>query len=128
MLHAQGDLLSIDVGERTAETIDISETLASYIGGRAACTRLAHERIPFDADPFGPENRLYLAAGPLQQSRMSFTGRMNMTALSPLTNWLLSTNSGAYLPLHFVDPVHAVVQLTGHSDELLSAHVTAEAV
>ena len=128
MLHAQGDLLTIDVGERSTETVDIGETLAAFIGGRAAATKLAHDRIPFDADPFGPENRVYLAAGPLQQSRMSFTGRMNLTGLSPLTNGLLSTNAGGYLSRNFVDTGYSVVEITGASDELLAIHVTDEGV
>ena len=128
MLHSRGTLLSIDVSERSAETIDISDTLASYIGGRGVATKLAHDRIPFDADPFGAENRVYLSAGPLQQSRMSFTGRMNMTGLSPLTNGLLSTNAGGYLSRNFVGTGHSAVEITGHSDELLAVHVTDDGV
>lgn len=128
MLNAQGSLLSIDVGERSVETVDISETLAEFIGGRGACTKLAHDRIPFDADPFGPENRVYLGAGPLQQSRMSFTGRMNMTGLSPLTNGLLSTNAGGYLSRNFVATGHSIVEVTGTSDELLAIHVTEDGI
>ncbi len=128
MRHAQGPLLSIDVGERTAETIDIDDRLAEFVGGRALATSLAHERIPFDADPFGPENAVYLSTGPLQVSEMSFTGRMNATALSPLTDGLLSTNAGGYLSRNFADTGHPIVEITGESDELLAIHVTDEGV
>jgi len=75
----------------------IDDVPRTNVGGRAVATALAHERILFDADPFGSENRAYLATGPLQQSGMSFTGRMNMTGLSPLTDGLVSTNAGATL-------------------------------
>ena len=71
MLHATGPLLTVDVGERTATRTDIDDVLETYVGGRALATALAHDRIPFDADPFGPENRAYLSTGPLQQSQMS---------------------------------------------------------
>ncbi|MDF9746986.1 aldehyde ferredoxin oxidoreductase C-terminal domain-containing protein [Natrinema salsiterrestre] len=124
MLHADGPLLTVDVGERTATESTIDETLEAAVGGRALATALAHERIPFDADPFGPENRAYLATGPLQQSRMSFTGRMNMTALSPLTDGLVSTNAGGYLSRNFVETGISVLELAGESDELLAVHVT----
>jgi aldehyde:ferredoxin oxidoreductase len=124
MLHAEGPLLTVDVGDRTATETTIDETLETAVGGRAAATALAHERIPFDADPFGPENRAYLATGPLQQSQMSFTGRMNMTGLSPLTDGLVSTNAGGYLSRNFVETGISVLELTGQSDELLAVHVT----
>jgi aldehyde:ferredoxin oxidoreductase len=128
MLHATGSLLTIDVGDRETETTTIDEELEEFIGGRGISTKLAHDRIPFDADPLGPENRVYLAAGPLQQSDMSFTGRMNMTGLSPLTDGILSSNAGGYLSRNFVGTGHSVVELTGASDELLAVHVTDEGI
>ena len=128
MLHARGPLLTIDVGERTATTTDIDDELGSFLGGRGVATKLAHDRIPFDADPYGPENRIYLAAGPLQLSQMSFTGRMSLTGLSPLTDGLLSTNAGGYLSRNFANTGHSVVEITGQSDELLAVHVTDEGV
>ena len=57
MLHARGPLLTIDVGDREWHTTDVDDVLESFVGGRGVATTLAHERIPFDADPLGPENR-----------------------------------------------------------------------
>ena len=128
MLHARGTLCSIDVSNREYDIIDIDDVLSRYVGGRAAATKLAHDRIPFDADPFGPENRAYVSIGPLQQSQMSFTGRLNMTGLSPLTNGLLSTNAGGYLSRNFAGTGHSVVEITGSSDDLLAIHITDEEV
>jgi len=128
MRHTPGPLLTIDVGERTYETTEIDETLESFIGGRGVATALAHDRIPFDADPFGPENRIYLATGPLQVSEMSFTGRMSLTGLSPLTDGLLSTNAGGYLSRNFADTGYSAVEIVGESDDLLAVHVTDEGV
>lgn len=128
MLHTEGPLLTVDVGERTATETNIDDLLETFVGGRAAATALAHDRIPFDADPFGPENRAYLSTGPLQQSRMSFTGRMNMTGLSPLTDGLVSTNAGGYLSRNFVGTGISVLEVVGESDELIAVHVTDEGV
>ena len=128
MLHARGPLLSIDLTDHAATEEDVDDVLESFIGGRGVGTKLAHERIPFDADPFGPENRAYLSTGPLQMTRMSFTGRMNMTGLSPLTDGLLSTNAGGYLSRNFVGTGISVLELVGASDELLAVHVTDEGV
>jgi aldehyde:ferredoxin oxidoreductase len=128
MNHVRGPLLTVDVGERTATETDVDDVLESYIGGRGVCTRLAHDRIPFDADPFGPQNSAFFATGPLQSSQMSFTGRMNMTGLSPLSDGLVSTNAGGYMSRNFADTGYSAVEITGESDELLAVHVTDEGV
>ncbi|THE63682.1 aldehyde ferredoxin oxidoreductase [Salinadaptatus halalkaliphilus] len=128
MLHAVGPMLTVDVGERTATETAIDDLLEREVGGRAVATALAHDRIPFDADPFGPENRAYLSTGPLQQSQMSFTGRMNMTGLSPLTDGLVSANAGGYLSRNFAGAGISVLEVVGESDELLAVHVSDEGV
>ncbi|WP_254546672.1 aldehyde ferredoxin oxidoreductase family protein [Halomarina pelagica] len=128
MLHTQGRLLTVDVGARETRTEAIDDVLESYVGGRGVATRLAHDRIPFDADPFGPENRLYFATGPMQASNMSFTGRTNCTAVSPLTDGLLSSNAGGFLSRNFADTGYAAVELVGASDDLVVVHVTDEGV
>jgi aldehyde:ferredoxin oxidoreductase len=128
MKHVRGPLCSIDVGERTAATEEIDDRLESYMGGRALGTKLAHDRIPFDADPLGADNRLYFATGPLQHSTMSFTGRMAATGVSPLTDGLLSSNAGGFLSRNFTGTGYSAVEITGASDELVIVHVTDEGV
>lgn len=87
---------------------------------------MAHDQIPSDADPLDRENRLYFTAGLLQQSQMSFTGRMCLTGVLPL--WVLSSNTGGELSRNFVGTGHSVVELTGESDVLRAIHVTDEGV
>jgi len=66
-------LLTVDVGERATRELDTDNVLASFIGGRGVGTKLAHDRILFDADPFGTDNGLVFALGPLQTATMSVT-------------------------------------------------------
>ena len=128
MRHVPGPLLSIDLTDRTTETIEIDAVSAAYVGGRGLATKLAHERIPFDADPLGPDNCVTFATGPMQYSTMSFTGRMSATGVSPLTNGLLSSNAGGFLSRNFTATGYAAVEVTGESDELVVVHVTDEGV
>jgi aldehyde:ferredoxin oxidoreductase len=128
MLHARGKLLTVDLTNQTVHESSIDDQLQEYIGGRGVATRLAHDRIPFDADPLGSENRLYFSTGPLQFSSMSYTGRMNATTLSPLTGGLLSTNAGGFLSRNFTGTGYAVVEIIGQADELLAIHVSDEGV
>jgi aldehyde:ferredoxin oxidoreductase len=128
MKHVRGPLCSIDLGARemTAEAVD--DDLESFIGGRALATKLAHDRIPFDVDALGADNRLYFATGPLQHSQMSFTGRMSATGVSPLTGGLLSSNAGGFLSRNFTATGYSAVEIAGASDELVIVHVTDEGV
>jgi aldehyde:ferredoxin oxidoreductase len=128
MLTLEGPLLTIDVGSRRVETEAIGDILDSFVGGRGVATRLAHERIPFDADPLGPENRLYFTTGPMQASSMSFTGRTSATAVSPLTDGLLSANAGGFVSRNLLGTGNAAVELVGESDEPLVLHVREDGV
>jgi len=128
MLHTRGPLLSIDLTERETREEDVDALLESFVGGRGVATALAHERVPFDADPFGSENRVYFATGPLQVSQMSFTGRMNCTAVSPLTDGLLSANAGGFMSRNFADTGYSAVEFVGESSELVAIHVTDDGV
>lgn len=128
MRHSVGPLLSVNLESSTATEECIDDTLSSYIGGRGVATKLAHDRIPFDADPLGPHNRLVFTTGPLQHAQMSFTGRMNLTGLSPLTNGLLSSNAGGYLSRNFTGTGYSAVEIRGQADELTALHVTPDGV
>ncbi|WP_254864235.1 aldehyde ferredoxin oxidoreductase family protein [Halovivax gelatinilyticus] len=128
MRHVPGPLLTIDLDSRTTETEPIDDVAAEFIGGRGVGTKLAHDRIPFDVDPLGPENRIYFATGPMQYSTMSFTGRMSATSVSPLTGGLLSSNAGGFLSRNFTATGYAAVEVVGESDELIVIHVTDDGV
>ena len=128
MLHSQGPLLTVDVGSKRTHAESIDDVLESFVGGRGVATKLAHDRIPFDADPLGADNSLFFTTGPMQTSNMSFTGRTNCTGVSPLTGGLLSSNAGGFMSRHFADTGYSAVEVTGRSDDLLALHVTDEGV
>lgn len=124
MIHTTGNLLEINLSEQTTDTRDIESIQERFIGGRGVATRIAHETIAFDVDPLGPSNNLIFTTGPLQTSNMSFTGRMNCTAVSPLTNGLVSSNAGGFMSRHFAATGYGAVQLVGAAADLCIVHVT----
>ncbi|WP_137286553.1 aldehyde ferredoxin oxidoreductase family protein [Halorussus salinisoli] len=124
MLRTEGPLLTIDVSARETRTESIDDVLESFVGGRGVGTKLAHDRVPFDVDPLGPDNSLFFTTGPMQMSNMSFTGRTNCTGVSPLTDGLISSNAGGFMSRHVADTGAAAVEIAGESDDLLVVHVT----
>ena len=126
MLHNTGSLLTVDLDGSTTTETDIESASKRYVGGRGLGTKLAHDRIPFETDPLGPENRLFFTTGPMQTSNMSFTGRMNCTAVSPLTDGLLSSNAGGFMSRNFADTGYGAIEFTGSAEELTVVHVTDE--
>ena len=128
MIHSAGPLLTVDLTAGEATTAEIDSILEQYLGGRGVGTRLAHERIPFDVDPLGAENRLVFSTGPMQAAQMSFTGRMNCTGVSPLTDGLLSSNAGGFMSRNFADTGYSAVELVGESDDLVIVHVRDDGV
>ena len=128
MRHVSGPLLSIDVTDQTTTEVDITTECKRFIGGRGLGTKLAHDRIPFDADPFGEENRLYFTIGPMQSTAMSFTGRMNATSLSPLTDGMASSNAGGFTSRPMAKTGYSAVEFVGKSDDLLAIHISEDEV
>lgn len=123
MLHSRGPLLRVDVNKQEVMEETIESVHRAYIGGRGVGTKLAHDKIPFDVDPLAPENHLIFTTGPMQASSMSFTGRMNATSVSPLTDGLLSSNAGGFLSRNFIATGYGAVDFVGASDELIVVHV-----
>ncbi|SEW14312.1 aldehyde ferredoxin oxidoreductase family protein [Natrinema salifodinae] len=128
MLTGPGPLLSIDVGARTAETEPIEGVRSRYLGGRGVGTKLVYDRVPFDVDPLGSDNAVVFSAGPLQASRTSYTGRLNCTGVSPLSDGLVSSNAGGFLSRPFLNTGYGAIEVTGASDRLLAVHVTDDGV
>jgi aldehyde:ferredoxin oxidoreductase len=64
----------------------------------------------------------------MQASKMSFTGRMHATAVSPLTDGLLSSNAGRFVSRHVAYTGYSAVEFAGAADELLAVHVTDDGV
>ncbi len=89
-------LLRIDLwNQRVREEKVDEKTLRRFIGGRGLGTYLALKEIPPKADPFGPENRVYIMSGPVTGTVEGIeAGRTHIITKSPLTGGIGETNMG----------------------------------
>ena len=58
------------------------EWTAKYIGCRGIHSRLLFNEVPPGADPFGPDNVLYIGTGPLEGTPIGM-GRLSVACKSP---------------------------------------------
>ncbi|MCG3226643.1 MAG: aldehyde ferredoxin oxidoreductase, partial [Candidatus Heimdallarchaeota archaeon] len=67
------------------------EIVEKYIGGTGFISYYLYKEIKRKIDPLSPENKLIIAPGPAQGSKIPITGRYAVGALSPLTNHFLDS-------------------------------------
>ncbi len=72
------------------------EDEAALMGGRGIAAKMLYEENPPGIDPFHPDNRLIIMAGPYTGTLGSFTAFYNVTTKSPLTGAILSAHSGGH--------------------------------
>lgn len=97
-----GKLLRVDLTtERVIEERVDETTLRNYIGGTGIGIKFLYEEVPPGVGWSDPENRLILAAGPLNGTRIGGSGSFSVVTKGPLTNGATSVQAngffGAYL-------------------------------
>ncbi|RLA98079.1 MAG: aldehyde ferredoxin oxidoreductase, partial [Deltaproteobacteria bacterium] len=88
--------LFVDLSSRKMEEEEIGELLPRYLGGVGIGARLAFDLIPPGCDPLGEENVLIFCPGSLVGTNIPTASRTEITAKSPLTGLIGTSNSGLY--------------------------------
>jgi aldehyde:ferredoxin oxidoreductase len=85
----EGDLLTIDLGTRTAARVPCPEALlADALGGDGLAVALLEREVKGPVDPLGPENPVIFAAGPFADSPVPAATKHAVATISPLTGRL----------------------------------------
>jgi aldehyde:ferredoxin oxidoreductase len=115
MAESKFRLLEIDLTSRTSRTIDVTDEMKKYCGGRGMGAKILWDRVPKGADPFSPENVLYFGTGPLT----GLCGAVvNVTAKSPLTMLCGKSNVTGHWGAELVNAgYNAGLLLTGKADK-----------
>lgn len=92
-----GRVLRIDLSSGSTSVEDLREDWAiDFIGARGLGVRYLWNEVDPKTDPFAPENRLYLATGPLTGTNASCAARYEAVTKSPLTGYVATSNSGGH--------------------------------
>jgi len=92
-----GTLLRVNLTDRTIQKEEYPEVLRhQFIGGRGVNSRLLYDEVKPGIDPLGPENKLFFGTSPLTGTGLVTSGRIHVTAKSPLTGILGDSNAGGH--------------------------------
>lgn len=92
-----GKLLRVDLTSGSATSEDLNRDWAlDFVGARGLGVKYLYEEVDPKVDPLSPENRLYLATGPLTGTAASCAARYEAVTKSPLTGFVATSNSGGH--------------------------------
>ena len=95
-----GQILRVDLSQGRVSVESLEDDLArDYVGGRGLGSAILWRELPPQTDSSSPQNKLILATGPLNGTGAPLSSRYEMVTKSPLTNTILSTNSGGRFPV-----------------------------
>ena len=91
-------LLRINLTEGKISNEEIPEkVIKQYIGGTGFISYYLFKELKEKIDPLSPENKIIIATGPAQGTRIPITGRYVVGAKSPLTNHLIDAHCGGFV-------------------------------
>lgn len=91
-----GKILKVDLSSGKISMEPTEPYVESYLGGRGIGVRLVYDNYTPGIDAFDPENPLIFNMGPLTGTAMPSSGRTDVTALSPMSNFRAKSNFGGY--------------------------------
>jgi len=95
MYGYRGTILRVNLttGEIKKEALD-KELAKQYVGGRGLAEKMFATEVDHKIEPFDPENKLFIATGPMSGTPTPTGGRYMVITKSPLTGTIASSNSG----------------------------------
>ena len=96
-----GKVMMVDLTHETVSEYQwTDEQRELYIGGKIMAARILADHLTGKEDPYSEENWVVISTGPLTGTGAPSSGRFNISALSPQTGILASSNCGGGFGFH----------------------------
>jgi aldehyde:ferredoxin oxidoreductase len=99
-----------------------------YLGGKVMAARILYDLLLPGTDALGPDNTIVIATGPLNGTGAPSTARFDVSALSPLTGALGTSNSGGSFGTYLKKAGVDALVITGRADAPMWLEVTEDGV
>jgi aldehyde:ferredoxin oxidoreductase len=124
-----GKVLKIDLTRQEVSEYpwtDQDRTL--YLGGKIMAARIIYDNVAPGTDAYAPENYLVVSTGPLSGTGAPSSSRFNVSAVSPLTGLLMSSNCGGSFGLDLKKAGYDAIVITGKSERPVRLEITENGV
>jgi aldehyde:ferredoxin oxidoreductase len=120
-----GRVLRIDLTDRSTRIQELDRSAAlMFLGGRGLNSRSLYEEVRAGADPLGPENKVFIATGPLVGTMFPTASRFNISAKSPQTGILGDSNAGGHFAPEMKFAGYDQIIIEGRSREPVYIHIS----
>lgn len=120
-----GSVLRVDLATReVAEYPWGPDDRRTWVGGKAMAARIIADTVAVGTDAFSPENVVVISTGPLTGTGAPSSARFNISAVSPMTGLVASSNCGGPFGTHLKRAGVDALVLTGVSASPVWLEVT----
>ncbi len=125
----KGRILTIDLGARSAAASPIPASwYADFVGGEGFAAKILYDGMKGGEDPFGPDNLLVFATGPLTGTKAPTGGRLVVGFKSPLSGTIGLSNVGGHLAPMIKKAGYDVIVVKGRSELPVYLNINESAV
>ena len=118
VLYGYGRILEIDLSTGKIVKKDIDPKFArQFIGGMGFSCKIIYDEVRPDVDPFGPDNMVIFANGPLTGTHVPCAGRTEITTMSPLTGRMGTGNTGGVWGAYLKHAGYEMVIVRGKAEK-----------
>ncbi len=119
-----GKIVKVNLSDGQVTVEPTEPYVDDYLGGRGLGVRLIYDAWRPGSDPLGPDNPLIFNTGPLSGTALAGSGRVDVTAVSPMSRLRAKSNFGAYWgpELKYAGFDHLVIE--GQADRPVYLYIT----
>jgi aldehyde:ferredoxin oxidoreductase len=119
-------VLRVDLSSDKIEEEELTDSIVEkFIGGKGLAAYLMYKEIKPGIDPFSPENKLFIFAGPLAFIYPTFV-RTVVASKSPLTGLFCDSYAGGSFAVELRRAGYIGIVIEGRSDKLKCLKITRE--
>ncbi|MFZ8783840.1 MAG: aldehyde ferredoxin oxidoreductase family protein [Desulfurococcaceae archaeon] len=126
MVYPGKVVLRVDLSSDKIEEEELTDSIVEkFIGGKGLAAYLMYKEIKPGIDPFSPENKLFIFAGPLAFIYPTFV-RTVVASKSPLTGLFCDSYAGGSFAVELRRAGYIGIVIEGKSDKLKCLKITRE--
>ena len=113
-----GKIMQIDLSTQTTKEYPWTDRERElFIGGKTLAAKILSDNLKGNEDPLGEENIIVISTGPLTGTGAPSSSRFNISALSPQTGILASSNCGGTFGYNLKKAGYDALVIRGKCDE-----------